>query len=230
MNMANSALDRVMDQAAQASENFSPPTLNPAPAGNSVAPAASNALAKPSLAGFAEQAGIQVDEYLRMDKSGFQLGEMKKKTFDEMIVVLDMRKVVPIYSARGEAGGNTKFLKSYDGVTTPQGQNFQQAVAHLEATTKCTGIYPTAEIPVILVTPVEADGITVKEGTRVGITPSLTAFSEFQKFLAELTDQGLENSKLKVKVAHKQRENRNGNLWGVATFELLEDMSSSIEG
>lgn len=224
--MSNSALDRVMDQAADAASNFQAPTLT----AGAQAPATQNApgaLAKPNLKAFAEQGGMQVDEYLRMDKSGFQLGDMKKKQFDEMIVSLDMRKVIPIYSARGEAGGNTKFLKSYDGVTTPQGQNFQQAVAHLEATTKCTGIYNTAEIPTTLLADVEADGITVKAGTTVGITPSLTGFSEFQKFLAELTERGLDEAKLKVKVVHKQRENRNNNFWGVATYELLEDLTPS---
>lgn len=221
--MTASALDRVMDQAAGAAAAFTPPALTSAPQ----APASQGAgeLAKPSLATFAEQGGIQVDEYLRMDKSGFQLGDMKKKQFDDMTAILDMSKVVPIYQARGEAGGNTKFIKSYDGRTTSQGQNFQQAVAHLEATTKCTGVYPTAEIPVTLTEAVECDGITIPVGTRVGITPSLTGFSEFQKFLAELTEQGLEGSKIKVKIAHKQRSNKNNNFWGVATFELLEDMT-----
>ncbi len=224
--MTDSALSRVMDQAAEAAGNFSAPTLT----GGAQAPATQNApgsLAKPNLKAFAEQGGMQVDEYLRMDKSGFQLGDMKKKQFDEMVVSLDMSKVIPIYSARGEAGGNTKFLKSYDGMTTPQGQNFQQAVAHLEATTKCTGIYNTAEIPAILLEEIECDGITIAAGTSVGITPSLTGFSEFQKFIAELTERGLDEAKLKVKVVHKQRQNKNNNFWGVATYELIEDLSPS---
>lgn len=225
MNKPASALDRVMDQAAEASSNFSAPTLST----GSSAPATqgAGALAKPNLAAFAEAGGIQVDEYLRMDQAGFQLGEMKKY-FETMIVSLDMRKIIPIYSARGEAGGNTKFIKSYDGSTTPQGQNFQQAVAHLEATTKCTGVYPTAEIPTVLLEDVkDTQGVTIKAGTTVGITPSLTAFKEFQKFLADATERGLDESKLKVKVTHLMRENRNNNKWGVAVFELLEDLSPS---
>jgi hypothetical protein len=185
-------------------------------------------LAKPSMAAFAEQGGITVDLFLRMDQAGFQLGDEMKKYFEEMIVSLDMRKVIPIYSARGEAGGNTKFLKSYDGVTTPQGQNFQQAVAHLEATTKCTGVYSTVEIPVTLLEDVKStDGAVVKAGTTVGITPSLTGFGEFQRFYKELTEQGLESGRLKVKVKHLMRTNKNNNKWGVAQFELLEDLSPS---
>lgn len=216
------ALSRVMDQASEAASSFSPPAVQ----GGAQVPAAGSGpapLAKPSLAAFAEQAGIKVDLFLRMSEAGFQLGDDMKKYFDDMTVTLDMRKVVPIYSARGESGGNTKFLKSYDGVTTPQGQNFQQAVAHLEATTKCSGIYPTAEIPVTLVEDVkDTAGTTVKKGTTVGITPSVTGFAEFQAFVGELTERGLQDSVLKVKVTHKLRTNKNNNRWGVPVFELLE--------
>jgi len=226
----NSALDTVMNQAADAAASFTPPAV----AGNAPAPAlnggAAPTLAKPSMAAFAEQGGIQVDLFLRMDQAGFQLGDEMKKYFEEMTVSLDMRKVVPIYSARGEAGGNTKFLKSYDGVTTPQGQNFQQAVAHLEATTKCTGVYSTAEIPVTLLEDVTStDKVVIPAGTTVGITPSLTGFGEFQRFFSEMQERGLEQNKLKVKVVHKMRTNKNNNKWGVATFEFLEDLSPSEE-
>lgn len=226
---SNSALDAVMNQADAAASSFSPPATT-----GSAAPAlqqsSGSQLAKPSMQQFAEQGGITVDLFLRMDQAGFQLGDEMKKYFEEMTVSLDMRKVIPIYSARGEAGGNTKFLKSYDGVTTPQGQNFQQAVAHLEATTKCTGIYSTVEIPVTLLADVKSsDGVTVKAGTTVGITPSLTGFGEFQKFYKELQEQGLEEAKLKVKVTHLMRTNKNNNKWGVAQFALLEDLTPSAD-
>lgn len=221
----NSALDTVMNQARDAADSFSPPatTGGSAPA---LAPQGGSTLAKPSMAAFAEQAGIQVDLFLRMDQAGFQLGDEMKKYFDSMVASLDMRKVVPIYSARGEAGGATKFIKSYDGVSTNTGQNFQQAVAHLEATTKCTGIYSTAEIPVTLLEDVKSsDDVTIKAGTTIGITPSVTGFGEFQRFFAEMQERGLEHGKLKVRVVHKMRTNTKNNKWGVATFEFLEDLT-----
>lgn len=220
---ANSALDRVMDQAASAADNFQAPAPITSGDGNAVAlQNGPGQLAKPSLSSFVESGGITVDEYLRMDQAGFQLGDMKKY-FETMVVELDMSSVIPIYQARGEAGGNTKFIKSYDGVVTPQGQNFQQAVAHLQATTKCTGIYPTAEIPVELLEDVkDSGGTTVAAGVKVGITPSLTGWKEFQSFVKVLQKQGLEDATLKVKVVHKMRTNTNNNKWGVATFELIE--------
>lgn len=219
----NSALDRVMDQAAGAAASFSPPALDTG-AGQQLAPAGgAGALAKPSMASFADAGGISVDDYLRMDQAGFQIGTDMKKYFEEMTVELDMNEVVPIYSARGEVGGNTKFIKSYDGVTTPNGQNFQQALAHLEATTKCSGVYQTAEIPVVLLDDVKSgDGVTVPADTRIGITPSVTGFKEFQSFVRTLTKAGLQDAVVKVKVKHLMRTNRNNNKWGVAQFELIE--------
>lgn len=223
----NSALDRVMDQASEAAGSFAPPATTgagPAPAVQQ----GGGSLTKPSLATFVAQGGIQVDLFLRMDQAGFQLGDEMKKYFETMEVSIDLRKVVPIYSARGETGGNTKFLKSYDGISTPQGQNFQQAVAHLQATTKCTGIYPTVEIPCTLLADVKStDGVTIKAGTTVGITPSLTGFGEFQRFFSELQDAGLDQAIVKVNVNHKMRTNTNNNKWGVAVFELVEDITPS---
>lgn len=214
-----SALDRVMTQASDAAANFAPPAEQ-----NFSAPAVQSgpgALAKPSMAAFVESGGISVEEYLRMDQAGFQLGDMKKY-FDSLIVELDMSAVIPIYQSRGEAGGKTQFIKSYDGVTTPQGQNFQQAVAHLQATTKCTGIYSTAEIPVELLEDVTDGTVTIAAGTTVGITPSLTGWKEFQSFVKKLTKDGLQDATLKVKVVHLMRTNSNNNKWGVPTFELIE--------
>lgn len=220
----NSALDRVMGAAETAAAGFTPPAIDHGAGAVAVqTPGGAGALAKPNLASFAESGGMTVDEYLRMDQAGFQIGTDMKKYFEEMLVELDMNEVIPIYSARGEAGGNTKFIKSYDGVVTPNGQNFQQALAHLEATTKCSGVYQSAEIPVTLLEDVKsADGVTIPADTRVGITPSVTGFKEFQSFVRTLTKQGLQDAVVKVKVKHLMRSNRNNNKWGVAQFELIE--------
>lgn len=218
----NSALDRVMGQAEQAASNFSPPSLQEQ--GTALTQtSAPGALAKPSMQQFAEAGGMTVDVYLRPAEAGFQIGDETKKFIDDFEAELDMNEVIPIYSARGEAGGNTKFIKSYDGVTTPNGQNFQQALAHLEATTKCSGVYQTAEIPVELPEDVKfPDGVVIKAGTRVGITPSVTGFKEFQSFVRTLTKAGLQDAVVKVKIKHLLRTNRNNNKWGVAQFELVE--------
>ena len=220
---ANSALDRVLDQAQTAADGFQAPAA-PATGGALATQTAPGQLAKPSMAAVAESGGISVDDYLRMDQAGFQLGDMKKY-FEEFEAELDMTEVIPIYSARGEAGGNTKFLKSYDGLTEARlGTNFQQAVAHLEATTKCSGIYQTVEIPLTLLDDVKDTAGTVgaTEGARIGITPSVTGFKEFQSFYRQLQKQGLQEATVKVRVKHLMRTNKNNNKWGVATFELLE--------
>jgi hypothetical protein len=222
----NAALANVLDQATRASENFQPPQVTTAPE-NLPVPANNNssALAKPTMDSMVESGGMTVDEYLTVKAEGFRIGEMKG-LIEEFIAELDMSDVVPIYSARGETSGNTKFIKSYDGARTPQGENFQVAMRHLEATsTKFVGPYQSAEIPVELVEDVKdpKSSLVIDSGTIVGITPSVTGFNHFQKFLKKLTkqDPALLTSTLKVKVIHTKRTNKNNNEWGVVDFELL---------
>lgn len=218
-----SALDRVMDQAAQAESNFqAPATVEPNGGALAQQLGGGNSLAKPSMAGFAEQAGMTVDVYLSVKEGGFTIDEMTGY-FDDFEATLDLKKVVPIYSARGEAGGNTTFIKSYDGISTPNGQNFARAVDDLSRRTKCTGVYQTAEIPVTLVNDVtdSKKSKTITAGTRVGITPSVTGFSAFRSFYADLLAAGRTDEVVKVKVKHAPRRNKNNNRWGVAEFELV---------
>lgn len=219
---ANSALDKVMDQATQAAETFQAPVPQTTAPGTDLATQnAPGQLAKPSMTSFVESGGMSVDNYLAMDKVGFQAGDMEGY-FKEAIVELDMSSVIPIYQSRGEVGGKTTFLKSYDGVTTSTGQNFANAVAHQQATSKSTGVYPTAEIPCELLEDITDGSVTIEAGSTIGITPSLTGFKEFQSFVKSLTKSGLQDAVLKVRVKHKQRSNANNNKWGVATFELIE--------
>src|SRR3546814_12562447 len=59
-----------------------------------------------------------------------------------------MSDVVVISQIRANTGGNTTFVKSYDGVTTSGGQNFMAELARLQKTNdKVDGPYDTVEIP-----------------------------------------------------------------------------------
>jgi hypothetical protein len=222
---SNAALNSVLDQATAAAQNYQPPALVSAPNPLPV-PANNNALAAPSMTSMVNSGGMTVDEYLTVKAEGFRIGDMKG-LIEEFVAELDMTEVVAVYSARGESGGNTTFIKSYDGVTTSQGQNFQVAMQHLQATNqKFTGPYKSAEIPVELVQDVKdpKGGTNYESGTIVGITPSVTGFAHFQKFLKKLQkqDPALLEATLKVRVSHEKRTNKNNNEWGVVNFELLE--------
>jgi hypothetical protein len=216
MSDTPSALDTVMDQAASAAAAapVDAPASLPATQVNSGAPAAP--IARPSLDAMADNAGPQVDVYLTFKDAGIKID--KGDYFKELEGILDMTEVAPIVSARATRGGNTTFIKSYDGVSTAQGENFQQKLMHLQATNdKVDGPYNTVEIPIELTKKIPG----ADAGKRVGITPAITGVKFWTAFYKELRDRGLQASRVKVKVTHKYMTNKNGNEWGVAEFTLL---------
>lgn len=216
MNDTPSALDAAMNQAAAAAA-AAPATLPTTYASNAPA-TAGQPLKRPSLDDMADNAGIRVDAYVTFKYEGMKIAN--GKLFEEFDAILDMREVAPIVSVRATRSGSTTFIKSYDGLTTSTGENFQQKLAHLQATNdKIDGPYNTVEIPLELLHDVQ--GATA--GQRVGITPPLTGVNEWNDFYRQLRDLGLNQSRLKVKVKHKPRTNKNGNEWGVADFVLISE-------
>jgi len=208
-----SALDSVMSQAAAASEAFQAPALVPQ---QNTSLQQYQAPARPSLDAMADSAGMTVDAYLTAKDAGFKID--RGGYFKEFTATIDITEVLPIFSVRATLGGNTTFIKSYDGVMTSQGENFQQATIRLQQThTKVDGPYQTAEIPVTLL--VDVDG--AKKGQRLGITPAMTGVKYWTSFYNDLRKKGLTGETVKVKVKHKYMTNKNGNEWGVAEFELI---------
>lgn len=208
----SSALASVMDQAAAASAAFEPGTaLAPQQTGTAVAEAT-----RPSLDDMADNAGIQVDAYLGVKEAGLRID--KADYFKEAKVTIDLTECTPIFSVRANRGGQTTFIKSYDGRMTSQGQNFQQATAQLAAThDKVDGPYQTVEVPVTLLQDVPG----AKKGQRLGITPAITGVKFWTKFYNELRTAGLSKSKVEAKIVCVPLTNKNGNEWGVVGFELI---------
>lgn len=217
-------LDAVMNQAAAAAANHQPPVeVNlPAEAPRSAPPAA------PSVGNILQNSGIIVDEYVYPDKAGLKISKDMKGYLDDFEATINMADVVPIISFSSELNGNTTYVKSYDGQTSPGGGNFALECQRLERRpgSKNRGPYDTVEIPLVLTKDVKdpKSALTFDEGTEIGLTPSPTGVKEFAKFLKTLakTNPALTSSGVvKVKVINKQRTNRNGNEWGVIEFELL---------
>jgi hypothetical protein len=214
---STSALDSVMDQAAAAAAAApvdAPASLPSTQTQGNTSVGAP--IARPSLDAMADNAGITVDAYLTFKDGGIKID--KGDYFKEFEGLLDVSEVAPIVSARATRGGNTTFIKSYDGVSTAQGENFQQKLMHLQATNdKVDGPYNTVEIPITLGAKVPG----ADKGARVGITPAITGVKFWNEFYKELREKGLTQATVKIKVRHKYMTNKNGNEWGVATFELL---------
>lgn len=215
--MTTSALDSVLGQAQQAADTLAAQQNQLAPAntqGTAVAPAAAT---RPSLDDMADNAGITVDAYLSVKEAGLRID--KNEYFQSTEVLINLAKCVPIFSVRANQGGSTTFIKSYDGVTTSQGQALSAAIAQLRAThTKVDGPYQTVEIPVELLKDVPG----AKKGQTLGITPAITGVKFWTKFYKELREKSLQASVVKAKITCIPQTNKNGNEWGVVGFELIE--------
>ena len=161
----NAQLDSVLEQAEAAAQAqaAAPPAqaLVPMQQGNALAPLAP--LGKPNLDTFVNSAGLSVDTYIMVKNTGVRIGNEMKANLDKIPVIIDMLDVTPIYTCRVEVGGKTDFIKSYDGVVTPKGENFQQSVALRERVpgAKSSGIYQTVEIPCEIAETIKAGGVTV---------------------------------------------------------------------
>lgn len=208
----NSALASVMDQAAAAD----------AAAGSAALPATVNtqgtavATAKrPTLDDIADNSGIQVDAYLGVKDAGLRIDT--NAYFQSAKVQIDITECTPIFSVRANRGGSTTFIKSYDGVSTSQGENFQQAIARLQQShDKVDGPYQTVEIPVTLMEDVPG----AKAGQRLGITPAITGVKFWTKFYRELREKNLQGETVDAIISCVPQKNKNGNEWGVVGFEL----------
>lgn len=213
-----SVLDAAMDQASAAADANPGGALADVSQGGAVAQTTGGALARPSLDDMADNAGIRVDAYINFKYEGMKIG--KGKFFDKFTAVLDLKEATPITQVRANRGGQTTFVKSYDGMTTSTGENFQQKIAQLSAVNdKVDGPYSTVELPFLLESKV--DGADV--GQRVGITPPMTGTDEWNALYKELREKGLNQSKVRVEVYHIPRENRNGNEWGICGYRFIEE-------
>lgn len=221
----STALDNIMTQAENAAAAASPaPVQLPTPANDTRAVA----LVKPTMDDFIDGGGMDVDAYFRVKAEGFRIGDDMQGLVDELTVEIDLSEITPIYSFRCEVGGQTKFIKSYDGAQTSDNKPFQAEVDRLTRVgEKPSGIYQSAEIPVVLLDDVadtkKGSSVVIEAGTRVGYTPSVTAFKPFQSFMKRLRTSNPEllGSTVKVKLTHEKRTKGNFE-WGVINFALAD--------
>lgn len=216
--MNDSALSSVMEQAAAAAASFD---NGGAPAGSLVTQQPQNTAVaqtpmRPSLDDIADNSGLVVDAYLSVKEAGLRID--KNDYFKKVKATIDLSKVIPIFQVRANRGGNTTFIKSYDGVMTSQGQSFAQATANLQAThDKVDGPYTTVEIPIKLLEKVPG----ADAGKVLGHTPAITGVKFWNAFYLEAREAGLKAENVEVILECLPQTNKNGNEWGVVGFKLV---------
>jgi hypothetical protein len=217
-------LNAVMENAEAAAANYVPPAVvqSQVPMNQS-----SNVPAKQSLDDALNNGGLLVEEYILSKPEGLKISRDMKGLLESIDVVIDMSDVAVISQVRANSGGNTSFVKSYDGFSTSTGQNLEAEIRRLtQSHEKVDGPYTTVEIPVELISDVKdpKSSLTFAAGTELGYTPSMTGYKEFRRFMKALKKSGRPlDGVYNVRLHTEKKTNSNNNEWGVVRFELLVD-------
>ena len=186
-----------------------------------------------SLSELLTQTGMQVDTYIKVDKSGFYIGTDTTTLVDEIAVEFRLSDVTPFYGLR--YGNPAKYLRSYDRITEARTKRaWAEAVAEAQRQdNRVRGDYPSVDVPFTCLQEIKTkkgDALLTENGKKLGWTSSVTNFKEFANFARpyeQLQQAGhlSPTALLRGKLVHEQRKDAT-NVWGALTlvgFEIVDD-------
>lgn len=210
-------VDAALAKARETAENVPATTTQDQPP----APANTNTNAAPLTLDDFTVGSMDVDAFLKVKEFGLLIG-----TNDTLFKTLDVKinpGAVQVCNAI-KFGNPAQYLKTYDNATCVQGGSWQNAIARAQQVNPNARPYPSADIPMTLLTDVKDDDgkVILEKGSTVGHSLSTTNRGEFTNLINELKERGLESTTVKVKLGFKKRTNKAGNVWGVMTFQLVD--------
>lgn len=175
---------------------------------------------------FLNAGGMTVDTYINVTPFGIRLNKEWGGQLDSFEATIDMNDVKFFWGVQKTIGKSVEYAKSYDGVSTIKGENFQNVIGDFQRLSdKKADPYPGADLPFNLAN----DYADPKDAKKVynadqvaGWTTSITGFKPWQAFHKKIKAAGLGTSVLKLKVSHAPRKNNAGQEYGVLEFDLLE--------
>lgn len=175
---------------------------------------------------FLNPGGMEVSSYISIKDAGIKLSKDWNGYIDEFEALIDMREVQYFMGIRKEVGNNVSYAKTYDGVSTPRGENFAAVVAEFQRTSqKPADVYRGADIPMEVLTDIadpKGKGPVIEAGTTVGLSTSITGFKPFAAFAKKVKLAGLGEKQLRIKVTHEPRKNANNQAYGICQFDVIE--------
>lgn len=189
------------------------------------------------------QGGLSVDKYLKVDKTGFLIGDDKKNPLEEITVEFKLSDVVPFWGLR-YGSSPAKYLRSFDRQLEARSKKpWAQCVAEAQqADSRCRGDYASCDIPFVVIGDIVAEKgdnkgkNLISDGQTLGLTLSITNFKDFKSFIKpynDLKDAGVlpADLRLRGKLVHASREG-GGNDYGAATFVdfLAVGIGDAVDG
>lgn len=165
--------------------------------------------------------GMNVETYLKVSEDGLKVVVDNKSTlFDNVEVTIDMAEVIATTAIKW--GNPPQYHKTFDGLMCADGQTKWAEALELGNRFGATP-YASSDIPMTLNEDIKGKNgeVVLEAGTRIGYSLSTTNREAFAKFLRETNDQNLRHSTVLVKLGYEAKTNKNKNVWGIVTFELL---------
>lgn len=170
-----------------------------------------------SLADFGT-GGLDVDGYIKVTEFGMLVPKEAKKPIEEFNAVIDLSDCVRHLAMKASIGDNTKYWRTYDGITDTEGKPWQQAIAEAQAIDPKAAPYESVDIPMVLL----EDVGEAKAGDRLGYSLSTTNKKAFASFARSVAKAGLDlnSAVVQVKVGYENLKKGSWS-WGIMTFSLI---------
>lgn len=175
---------------------------------------------------FLNPGGMEVASYIQVKDAGIKLSKDWDGYIDDFDAIIDLTEVQFFMGIRKEVGNTVTYAKTYDGISTQRGEPFGELVENFKRDSqKPADTYRGADIPMTLVSAMadpKNKAKVLEADTCVGLSTSITGFKPWANFHKKLSQGGLGNATLKVKVKHAPRKNAANQAYGVCEFELIE--------
>ena len=165
--------------------------------------------------------GMNVELYLKVSEDGLKVVVDNKSTlFENTEVVINMNEVIATEAIKW--GNPAVYNKTYDGILAADGTTKWTDILEMGQRFGATP-YASSDIPMTLNEDIKNSKgeVVVEAGTRIAYSLSTTNREAFARFLRDVNEQNLRHSTVLVKLGYEAKTNKNKNVWGIVTFELL---------
>lgn len=176
---------------------------------------------------------MTVDGWIKPKEFGLLIGD-KAEIIPKLKVMLDMTEGVGFIPKMAIKGGNpAQYAYTTNGATAIGGGSWPAAQERIRQLDPKAAAYRAVDLPFTLLedamgfapgnqTPVEL----AKAGQRLGYTTSTTNWANWETFYRECLNKGLKDKRVELFIGAQKRTNKNNNVWGVMTFELIGEVVS----
>lgn len=167
---------------------------------------------------------MSCDAYVKVKEDGLKIGD--SKFIESFEVIIDPQEIAVTRAIK--FGNPVTYKKTYDNVTSTDGEPWQQVLQQVYRADPKAKPYPSADIPMTLAHDVTDGKETFEEGMTVGHSLSTTNAGEFDKFRRKLVANGLQSTPVRVKIGYQPKSGK-GFSWGVVTFDLIGPADAASE-